>query len=88
LRVTLLALILIFLVVCGAHLGRLSHDETGGVHCIATAIFIAFAVAAVLQAAANRETARPDHAMGELGPLSGRRATPCRLTGVLTPLRS
>jgi hypothetical protein len=87
LRVALLALILIFLVVCGAHLGGLSHDEAGGVHCIATAIFIAFAVAVVLQAAANRETARPDHATGEHGPLSGRRTTLRRLTGVLTLLR-
>ena len=86
-RITLLALILIFLVVCGAHLGGLSNDEASGVHCIATAIFIAFAVAVVLQAAANRETGRPDHATGEHGPLSGRRATPRRLTGVLTPLR-
>ena len=87
LRPALLALILIFLVVCGAHLGGLSHDEASGVHCIATAIFIAFAVAVVLQAAANRETARPDHATGERGPLFDRRATPRRLTGVLTPLR-
>ena len=51
------------------------------------AIFIAFAVAVVLQAAANRETARPDHATGQRGPLFDRRATPRRLTGVLTPLR-
>ena len=87
LRIALLALILIFLVVCGAHLGGLSHDDASGMHCIATAIFIAFAVAVVLKDAANRETGRPDHATGEHGPLSGRRATLRQLTGVLTPLR-
>ena len=87
LRIALLALILIFLVVCGAHLGGLSHDETGGVHSIATAIVIAVAVGLVLQAAANREGVRPDQATGKHGPLFGRRAMPRGLTGVLTPLR-
>jgi hypothetical protein len=46
LRIALLALILVFVVVCGAHLGGLSHDDAGGVHSIATAILIAVAVVA------------------------------------------
>jgi magnesium-transporting ATPase (P-type) len=44
LPIALLALILVFVVVCGAHLGGLSHDDAGGVHSIATAILIAVAV--------------------------------------------
>ena len=87
LRIALLALILIFLVVCGAHLGGLSHDDIGGVHSIATAIVIVIAVGLVLQAAANREGVRPDQAAGRHGPLFGRWAMPRGLTGVLTPLR-
>jgi uncharacterized membrane protein YoaK (UPF0700 family) len=87
LRIALLALILIFLVVCGAHLGGLSHDDAGGVHSIATAIVIAVAVALVVQAPANREGVLPDQATGKHGPLFGRRAMPRGLTGVLTPLR-
>ena len=87
LRIALLALILVFVVVCGAHLGGLSHDDGGGVHSIATAIVIAVAVVLVLQAAANWEGVRPHQATGKHGPLFGRRAMPDRFTGVLTPLR-
>jgi membrane protein YdbS with pleckstrin-like domain len=87
LRIALLALILVFVVVCGAHLGGLRHDDAGGVHSIATAIVIAVAVVLVLRAAANREGVRPHQATLEHGPLFGRRAMPGRLTGVLTPLR-
>ena len=87
LRIAVVALILIFLVVCGAHLGGLSHDDASGVHCIATAIVIALAVVLVMQAAARREGVRLDQATGEHGPVFGSRATLRTLTGVLTPLR-
>ena len=87
LRIAVLALILIFLVVCGAHLGGLSHDDGGGVHSMATAIVIAVAVALVLQAASNREGVRPDQTTGKQGPLFGRSAMSSGRTGILTPLR-
>jgi len=87
LRIAVVALILIFLVVCGAHLGGLSHDDASGVHCIASAIVIALAVVLVMQAAARSEGVRLDQATGEHGSLFGSRATLRTLTGVLTPLR-
>ena len=86
-RITLLALILVFMIVCGLHLGGLSHDDGNGKHSIATAIVVALAIALVLQAAANREGVWPHQATGEHGPFSGYRPTPRHLPGVLTPLR-
>ncbi len=86
-RITLLALILVFMIVCGLHLGGLSHDDGNGKHSIATAIVVALAIALALQAAANREGVWPHQATGEHGLFSGYRPTPRRLTGVLTPLR-
>jgi hypothetical protein len=44
-----------FSIVCGAHLGGLRHDDSGGAHSINTAFAIAVAVALVLQAAASGE---------------------------------
>src|SRR5881227_279161 len=58
-RITLLALILVFMIVCGLHLGGLSHDDGNGKHSIATAIVVALAIALALQAAANREGVWP-----------------------------
>jgi len=86
-RITLLALILVFMIVCGLHLGGLSHDDGNGKHSIATAIVVALAIALVLQAAANREGVWPHQATGEHGPFSGYGPTPRHLPGVLTPLR-
>src|SRR5947207_15606070 len=67
------------MIVCGLHLGGLSHDDGNGKHSIATAIVVALAIALALQAAANREGVWPHQATGEHGPFSGYRPTPRHL---------
>lgn len=87
LRIAPLALVLIFLVVCGAHIGGITHDDARGVHSLATVIVIAVAVALALQAAATRSNALLDGAPTKRWAPVASPVTPGSDPGVLRPLR-
>jgi len=85
-RIAVVALLLVFLVVCGAHLGGLSHDDAGGLHSIAMAVVTFLAVALLLGAAARAGAQRHRSTGGSLAAYAFRAAV-AWIQGISRPLR-